>query len=125
MHTVKVDKTQLLEKLDGNLQRHRQDYAEAFDGYRERVVTELDKAANEARSGGEVRTYIDLEAPHNHTNEYEKAIAMLNMSVDQVIELDAHQFNCYVLDQWEWKKHAMTVASQYVAKKVLPRNLGG
>ena len=45
-----------------------------------------------------------LPKPRTYAKEYETAIAMLEWTVDDVIELDSSQFQNFVLDDWSWKK---------------------
>ena len=58
----------------------------------------------EARAGKRIRRAVQLIEPTDQTKEYDAAIAMLQMSVDDVINLEEHDFRNYVLDQWNWKQ---------------------
>jgi hypothetical protein len=55
-----------------------------------------------------------MPEPVDHTSDYDRVIAMLNMSVDSEIELDEDQFECFVLDQWGWSAKAMHTNMSYV-----------
>lgn len=115
MNTVKVSKTELLNKLKENRSKHTELYKEAAEGYRNTVIEQLEKNLALAKDGGEIRTAINLQAPQNHTEDYDNIIAQLEMSVDTVIELESHDFQSYVMDKWQWAKAAMFLNSTYAA----------
>lgn len=102
MNAVKLLTTDLLTKLKNNLEKHRREFQEANDGYREAVVTALQELASEIEKGEEIKTSISLPRPKDHSKEYETVIAMLEMSVDDTVELHHHEFENYVQDQWDW-----------------------
>lgn len=114
MHDVKVSKLKLLETVQLNRQSHREQFLKAQEGYREEVIAELDKMLEDARKGKSFRTSIALPAPQDHTEDYNRIIAMLEMSVDDVIELDATTFDQYVLDNWHWKGAVSSTNSRYI-----------
>jgi hypothetical protein len=103
MNAINVDKAKLIETLKANREKHRKIFLEAQEGYREQVVAELDKMLDEARSGKKIRRAIHLIEPMDQTKDYDRAIAMLEMSVDATVALEEHDFQSYVLDQWGWK----------------------
>jgi hypothetical protein len=113
MNTVKVKRDELLAKLEVNRSNHRQLFLDAQEGYRQMVIQELDKSLNDAREGRAIRTHIAMQAPQDHTDDYDNVVAMLGMSVDEVIELDAHDFQCYVMDKWTWAAAANLLNSTY------------
>jgi hypothetical protein len=115
MNTVKVKKEELLSKLQANRNSHRALFLKAQEGYRALVVEALDKALKDAREGREIRTYIRMEAPQDHTSEYDNVIEMLRMSVDDTVELEARDFQCYVMDKWQWAAAALIANSTYAA----------
>lgn len=86
----------------------------AQEGYREEVVAELDRMLSDARNGKPIKRAIALPEPIDHTRDYDRVIAMLEMSVDEDIELMSHEFDQYVLDNWQWKELAFLTNTQYV-----------
>jgi hypothetical protein len=46
---------------------------------------------------------VSLPFPEDHTKDYDHIIAMVEMSVDDLFELNQNDFARYVLDDWEWK----------------------
>lgn len=115
MKPVKVTRTDLLEKVQANRSAHRSEFIKAQEGYRKIVIEELDKALRDARENRGIRTVIALQPPQDHTEDYDKVIAMLQMSVDEIIEIEEDDFNCYVMDNWQWSAHAKFLNSTYAA----------
>jgi len=72
----------------------------------------------DARNGKMIRRRITLPEPQDHTNDYDRVITMLEMSVDSVIELDDVAFDQYVMDNWSWKGDALATNSMYAAKAI-------
>lgn len=113
MNSVKIKRTELLKKIKANRDIHEAEYKEAYVGYKAAVIEGLQKLLENAKSGKELRTGISLPVPHSYTQEYDRVIAMLEMSVDKVVELEAQDFNRYVLDNWEWKEMSKTIFANY------------
>lgn len=115
MDTVKVDRKGLLMKLEVNRDNHRALFLKAQEGYRKIVIEELDKSLRDAREGRNIRTMIALQAPQDHTDDYDNVIEMLKMSVDTTVEIAAHDFQCYVMDKWQWAATANFLNSTYAS----------
>lgn len=116
MNNVKVQKAALLAKLQTNRTSHRELFLKAQEGYRKVVIEELDKSLQDARAGKALRVFLQLQAPQDHTDDYDNVISMLEMSVDDVIELEAHDFQCYVMDKWTWMQAATTLNTMYAGR---------
>lgn len=116
MEAINVSRYALLEKLKQNREAHREIFIEAQEGYRTAAVAELDSMLQEARDGKRIRRAVTLVEPMDQTREYDSAIAMLEMSIDETIALGEQDFRCYVLDQWNWKERWTNSNSGYSAK---------
>src|SRR5262249_50853591 len=101
MNTVKIKREELLTKERANRDAHRTLFLKAQEGYRKLVIEELDRMLADAKAGRRIVRSINLAEPANHTGDYDRILAMLEMSVDDTITLDAQEFNQYVLDNWE------------------------
>src|SRR5215471_11235331 len=106
MNQVKVKRADLLAKIRANRDAHWALFLKAQEGYRKLVIEELDRMLADAKAGRPIRRSISLAEPADHTDDYERILAMLEMSVDDTIMLDAQEFNQYVLDNWEWSRLA-------------------
>lgn len=117
MELVKIQKSALLKTLKKNRKVHRGIFLEAQDGYREKVIDVLDKALKDAREGRSIKIYFQLTAPVDQTSDYDRAIKMIEMSVDENIEISEHDFSCYILDDWSWKQNFLTSNTMYLKTK--------
>jgi len=104
MENIKVDKAKLIATLAANRAKHRKIFEEACDGYQKAAIKELEAQLNRAKPGIRRSIYISIPAPVDQTKEYDRAIAMLKMSVDDHTLLSERDFQCYVLDDWDWKQ---------------------
>lgn len=114
MQKVTVDKNELLAKLRANKEKHVNDFNTSIVGYRKEVVEYLGKLIDDVNNSKDIKHHIDVDKPVSYEREYNRAIAMLEMSVDNKIELDGDTFNKYVLDEWEWKNTFETISAKYL-----------
>jgi hypothetical protein len=86
--TVKVNTAELLERLKENRDGHLGVFLAALAGFHEEVIVQLERALENARAGRCYTTQFRLPEPEDHTRDYDRVIEMLEMSVDEVTELD-------------------------------------
>jgi hypothetical protein len=113
MHSVKVNRLDLLEKVKKNRTGHRDLFLKAQEGYRLEMIAELEKRLEEARNGKKIIRWMGLPEPADHTDDYDTVIAMLEMSVDVTLDIDQSLFQQYVLDKWSWKVQSDTLNIRY------------
>jgi hypothetical protein len=113
LSTVRVSKATLLEKLKANRDKHRSVFEEAIEGYHKAVVEALEKALADAKAGKKYTPTVFLPEPEDHTDDYDRIIAMLEMSLDDELELPQREFSQYALDDWGWKHDFINTASAY------------
>lgn len=99
MDEVIVNREALLKKLIENRDAHQKVYKDALDGFFVETEKRLIKAIKKIENK-QIISSISISAPVDHTEQYEEAIAMLEMSVEEEITLRKHEFNNYVLDSW-------------------------
>lgn len=116
MERIKVNKTELLSILESNRSKHRQIFEEACDGYQRTVIKELEAQLKRAKEGIRRSMLINIPAPVDQTREYDRAIAMLKMSVEAEVFLSEQDFRSFVLDDWEWKQKFLTSSRSYSAR---------
>ena len=116
MQTVKVKKADLLRILKKNRAEHRSIFEEASEAFRKEVIKVLDKRLADAKADKRIRLRIDMTQPMDQTSEYDQAIAMCEMSVDDEIELSHEDFRNYVLDKWNWRDQFIASNRNYSAK---------
>lgn len=117
MKTVVISKEKLLKKIKENRESHRKTFEEAFEGWKNRVLEELEKAMYDAKFGRDFRTYFNLPQPEDHTPEYDAVIDQITWSEQDTIELDFHQFDQFVRDDWGWKQDFLSNTSMYMKLK--------
>lgn len=100
---IRVRKSELLDRLQDNRDAHRELFLKAQEGYKVKAIEELEAALARARTNGAEKVFVMLPFPEDHTKDYDHIIAMVQMSVDDLFELNQHDFARYVLDDWEWK----------------------
>lgn len=104
MTSVKIKASELLQVVLKNRETHRKIFLEAQEGYRAAAIAELDVMLAEAREGKRIRRAVSLIEPVDQTQEYDRVVRMLEMTVEDSVELAAHEFDAYVMDRWTWKQ---------------------
>ena len=115
MTTVTVNRDDLLKALKENRDKHRDVFMRAIKGYRERVIAELDRSLQDAKSGRKICRYVGLVEPEDHTKDYDRIIRMTEMEVSDTMELSESEFSSYVMDEWSWRQSFTTSTANYTA----------
>ncbi len=106
MKSVKLDTRQLLGIVTANKEKHNKEYLEAVEDYKAAVLKLAAKNHKLAKSG-DLEKFKEIKplpaAPTSYDKEYSRAISMLDLCVDSVVELEDEVFNQLVLDEWYWK----------------------
>lgn len=103
MKSVKVKKDELLEVVSHNREGHRETFQQALEGYKAKVRAELEDYLRKIEDGMILAVRIALPKPEEHLDDYDRALTMIRMSVDDVIELNESDFASLVMDDWGWK----------------------
>jgi hypothetical protein len=112
---IKINKAELLGIVKANRETHHTVFLEALEGYRKAVIAELEKALDDARSGKRIWRATGLTQPINQVAEYDRAIRMIELSVDEHISLEEDEFAQLVLDKWAWSRSFSASNKSYVA----------
>jgi len=123
MRDVKVNTADLLAKVIANRVKHIEEYKEAVAGYKDAAKAEIKKVMlrlqariDELEAGEMIRlasVHFELAVPENHEKDYDQAISMLDMSVDDEVTIKASEHACYVMDDWTWKQDFVNVSNMY------------
>lgn len=136
--TVTVKREDLLNTLRENLSLHRRKYEEALRGYKEvamrrleklkadtynkiadefqKIVEQIDKFDPERMDECIVLVHsanFRLAVPQDHSSSYEVAIRMAEWEVEDVITLTQAEFQCFVMDDWDWTREFQTISESY------------
>jgi len=116
MRTVKINKAELLDIVVANKRKHVTEFAEAVKDYKKAAI-KVAKEHVELAKSGDLEQIARIRAmpnkPASYEKEYDRAVRMLELSVEDVIELEADVFNQLVLDEWAWKNMFITSNSLY------------
>lgn len=116
MRPVRVNKAQLLEKLRANRDAHHGIFVEALEGYRAKAIEVFNQELDKVRNGKSFRSYVQLQEPEDHTRDYDRVIGMLELSEDDVVELDEQSYVELVQDDWAWKRQFIRTNAAYSAR---------
>jgi hypothetical protein len=103
----------VLGKVKENREKHRAIFLEAVEGYRTKAIAFFEKQIETIKAGKKIQEVLRMPLPEDHTKDYDRAIQMLQNTVDEEIELDGREFGCYVMDDWEWTQSFYTSNTRY------------
>jgi len=115
--SVNVDRKVLLAALKKNLEIHRKDYEEALVECKARLEKDLAAALEKVKGITNPRKLqswsFRFQYPQSHVRDYEDVIEMLEMSVDEIINLDQESFKAYIKNEWSWSAGFALTKSMY------------
>lgn len=114
MRIVTVNRDEFLLRVRENRNSHRGVFEEALGGYRSRLLAEFERRVRDLHRGRHVNQYIGLPEPEDHTDDYDRILAMAEMSIDDSLELTEDEFGMYVMDQWRWKQSFSDSTARYL-----------
>ena len=116
MNAIKMNRLELLNIVRDNKTKHVAEFIEAIADYKVLVL-------QIAQGNAKLAKTADLEqfkrikgtppAPVSYEADYGRAIRMLELSVEDVIEVEEDIFNQLVLDEWHWKRSFATSNAMY------------
>lgn len=116
MRSVKVEKLELLGIVRDNKKKHVKEFDEAVKDYK-KAALKIAKEHVELAKTGDLDSIVKIKAmpqrPSSYEKDYDRAIRMLELSVESVIELEEDIFNQLVLDEWSWKQSFVTAGALY------------
>lgn len=116
MNAIKMNRLELLQIVRANKITHIAEFLEAVEDYKKLVLQIAQgnvKLAKTADLEQFKRIKAQPAAPVSYENDYQRAIRMLELSVEDVIEVEEDVFNQLVLDEWSWKRSFTMSNSTY------------
>lgn len=106
MENVIVGKDDLISRIKQNKEKHLAEYKETREKYKWKMAGLLQDLVEEVKSGklADLSLIYHYPAPQEYLSEYDTALTMLEMSVDDTITLSEEDFKKFVMDDWNWKK---------------------
>lgn len=112
--------------IQTNREQHLETYQEVTKNFQELLVEETErlyKAAFEYSEGGRdwesyrrlTMKVLSMQKPVHYLEDYDRAIAMLQMTECELIELDQEDYARFVLDDWKWKENFTASNATYLA----------
>jgi hypothetical protein len=119
LRSVLVKKDALVEELTTNREKHLKEFEDLEAEYKRAVEVALTEAMETFGMDGTVpeRDFISrLPVPRSHTEDYDAALKMMEMSQDTELELSENEFQTYVMDNWDWKREFAGASAFYMAE---------
>lgn len=117
LQEVKVNRVKLLEKVKSNREKHRNEFLKAVEGYHIAMAEYLEEEASlleEAVKESNIYKAGTPPAPPTHyLSAYDDAIAMLEWSEEETVNLENNEFKNLVQDSWRWKQEFSEFARGY------------
>lgn len=107
MKSISVRKESLIERLVENREKHKKEFNELNVKYHSALRKEFEDRLNKINAGINLTShdhYIrNVPVPENHTDDYTRAIDMLNWDENDRVELNEDDFRRYIQDDWDWR----------------------
>jgi hypothetical protein len=117
LRQVKVNKTQLIEVLKKNREGHRDEFLKAQEGFKKKVIETFEERLADARAGKKFNVWISMPEPEDHTADYDLALGMLEMEVDENVVLAEAEYRQLVNDDWGWKNQFTATNAMYTQRE--------
>lgn len=116
MEKVKVYKDELKTKLLNNRDDHKDLVEKAKKGYLKAIKQELNRLLEKVEQGEliNLQELYRFDQPVDKTEEYDTALQMLEMSVEDEIVLSRREFQNFVQDKWDWTDKMLFSNTRYI-----------
>lgn len=101
---IKMKSVDLIDAITRNLKQHKVDVAEARVDRRDAIATEFKKEVSKMKKNGlyQPDTHFSFDRVSDYTKDYTRALSMLRDGIEEEVELNEHQYDKLVLDNWGW-----------------------
>ncbi len=118
MNAIKMNRLELLEIVRANKEKHIAEFIESVADYKV-LVLKIASANVKIAKTADLEEFKALKgipaAPTSYEDSYRRAIRMLELSVEEIIEVEEDVFNQLVLDEWSWKRGFTAATMAYKA----------
>ena len=118
MKQVTVKKDKLLEILKKNREKHKKMVEDAQEGFKAASKIKLEQLLEKVKRNKLVN-FIDLyelNQPMDKTEDYDRAIEMLQMEVADDVVIGEGVFRCFVQDKWGWTDQLLLSNTKYMSR---------
>jgi hypothetical protein len=120
LESVTMERTKLIEIVKRNRDNHLAAFTEAMEEYRlryrARLIALLGLTEGPDKTGCKFED-VNMRQPRSHCADYDRALSMLDHSVDGDIPVDERTFRQLVLDEWEWRHDFESTNALYAKEK--------
>lgn len=117
MKSIRMARLDLLTIVRENKQKHISLFNESVNDYKT-LVLKISLENKVLAESGQLSEFKKLKLyptpPVSYESSYAKAIRMLELCIDEIVEISEDEFNQFVLDEWHWKN--MFVSSNALYK---------
>lgn len=127
MENIRINKQELLTIVKENRKKHKLEYSEAIKAYRVKAGDLLEQEVQKIINGEKFELRFNLQQPRSYIKEYDLAIQMLEMSIEDSVEISDYEFRQLVNDEWDWKesfRSSYLSNSSYVGVSVISGSTG-
>ena len=115
MQTIEIHRDKLLPIIKANQEKHDVIYTAAVSGYWEKAEQVLNEKLAKVKSHQKIDNYLNLAYPENHSDDYARAISMIELSHQDVLDLSVQEFDSYVRNQWSWRNSFLNTNTFYAS----------
>jgi hypothetical protein len=117
---ITVNKLDLILKIQAERDKHKALYDEAVIVYKQEFTMAARKFADEAVArAGRGQGFVQfgwLPVPEEHTEDFDRAIEMLQWEVNDEVVLSEHDFATLVQNQWGWARAFASNTASYTVR---------
>jgi hypothetical protein len=112
---ITVDRIKLLGIIKINLEKYEAIYTSSIDAYWKLAERKISKMLERVKQQRQINTYLDLNFPIDHREDYKLIINILEMLEDEKIQVTPQEFSKYVLNNWTWREDFIMQTTSYVS----------
>lgn len=120
MQEVRVSVGRIKDIIRRNRDNHKAVFEKAWTAYQDKMLEVVQSILNDLHIGKKMGSDIDplilhrFPIPTDHTEDYDRVLAMLDMETRAEIILDESDFTKYVQDNWSWSDQWSFANSTYI-----------
>lgn len=111
---ITVNKAKLLEVLQENRATHVETFQRAIEKYRVKALEFFEEQIAIIKAGGEPERGMRLPLPEEHTDDFDRAIKMVDWHQGSTMNLTDDQFEQFVENRWGWHRTFIANTTSYV-----------
>lgn len=116
MQQVTIPKSEFVTRVTTNRDAHKAQFIEAMAGYKAKALEWLKDQAEKVEKGESI-PFCDLPIPKSHLSDYERALLMVQLSVEDQVVLEGREFAQFIMDEWDWKRDFAATSAMYGASR--------